>query len=61
MKRFKDSLEEKIGPIALGDSNLEDTASEGNLLPNKEKLGKNQGQGCGQGSRDSPTGLSRLE
>jgi hypothetical protein len=61
MKRFEDRLVKKVGLTSLGASDLEATTSEGNLLPNKEKLGKNQGLGHGQGSRDSPTGLSRLE
>jgi hypothetical protein len=51
----------KVDPTTLGASDLEATTSQGNPLPDKENPGKNQGQGCGQGSRDSPTGLSRLE
>jgi hypothetical protein len=35
----------KVGPTALGPSDLEKTASEGNLLSNKENPRKNQGQG----------------
>jgi hypothetical protein len=37
----------KVDLTALGASDLETTASQGNLLPNKENPGKNQGQGCG--------------
>jgi hypothetical protein len=37
----------KVDLTALGDLDLETTASQGNPLPNKENLGKNQDQGCG--------------
>jgi hypothetical protein len=37
----------KVDLIALGASDLEATASQGNPLPDKENPGKNQGQGCG--------------
>jgi hypothetical protein len=49
MKRFKDRLAGKVGMTALGALNLETTENQGNPLPDKENLEKNQGQGCGKG------------
>jgi hypothetical protein len=41
MNKFEDRLTRKMGPTALGDLELRETASEGNVLPNRDKLEKN--------------------
>jgi hypothetical protein len=60
LKWFMDRIVENMGSKSLGTSDLETIANQGNLLPDNEKPDKNQGQGCGQVSRDSPTSLSRM-
>jgi hypothetical protein len=46
MKRFKNMLTGKVGLAVVGTLDLETTANQGNPFPDKEKVGKNQGQGC---------------
>ena len=58
---FRDKISGKVDPTTFAASVLEETRIQGNPLPDRENPKKKKGQSHGQGSIDSPRGLSRLE